>query len=165
MLKDNYVPLFSEILNKVSRLKTKNEKVAHLQRYNSEALRMLIKSSFDPKIEWLLPKGTVPFIANDAPEGTEHTMLLQEARKLYHFIKGGNPTLNQNKRESMFVQMLEGLNENEANVLIAAKDKRLHQVYKGLSSKVVKEAFNWTDEYMTDEQNIYYQQPGSASGV
>ena len=165
MLKDNYVPLFSEILNKVSRLKTKNEKVAHLQRYNSEALRMLIKSSFDPKIEWLLPEGTVPFIANDAPEGTEHTMLLQEARKLYHFIKGGNPTLNQNKRESMFVQMLEGLNENEANVLIAAKDKRLHQVYKGLSSKVVKEAFNWTDEYMTDEQNIYYQQPGSASGV
>jgi len=165
MLKDNYVPLFSEILNKVSRLKTKNEKVAHLQRYNSEALRMLIKSSFDPKIEWLLPKGTVPFMANDAPEGTEHTMLLQEARKLYHFIKGGNPTLNQNKRESMFVQMLEGLNENEANVLIAAKDKRLHQVYKGLSSKVVKEAFNWTDEYMTDEQNIYYQQPGSASGV
>jgi len=165
MLKDNYVPLFSEILNKVSRLKTKQEKVAHLQRYNSEALRMLIKSSFDPKIEWLLPEGTVPFMANDAPEGTEHTMLLQEARKLYHFIKGGNPTLNQNKRESMFVQMLEGLNENEANVLIAAKDKRLHQVYKGLSSKVVKEAFNWTDEYMTDEQNIYYQQPGSASGV
>ena len=165
MLKDNYVPLFSEILNKVSRLKTKNEKVAHLQRYNSEALRMLIKSSFDPKIEWLLPKGTVPFMANDAPEGTEHTMLLQEARKLYHFIKGGNPTLNQNKRESMFVQMLEGLNENEANVLIAAKDKRLHQVYKGLSSKVVKEAFNWTDEYMTDDHHTYYQQPGSASGV
>ena len=165
MLKDNYVPLFSEILNKVSRLKTKNEKVAHLQRYNSEALRMLIKSSFDPKIEWLLPEGTVPFMANDAPEGTEHTMLLQEARKLYHFIKGGNPTLNQNKRESMFVQMLEGLNENEANVLIAAKDKRLHQVYKGLSSKVVKEAFNWTDEYMTDDHNTYYQQPGSASGV
>ena len=117
MLKDNYVPLFSEILNKVSRLKTKNEKVAHLQRYNSEALRMIIKSSFDPKIEWLLPEGTVPFMANDAPEGTEHTMLLQEARKLYHFIKGGNPTLNQNKRESMFVKMLEGLNENEANVL------------------------------------------------
>ena len=165
MLQYTYVPLFSEILNTVSKLKTKKEKVAHLQRYNSEALRMLIKSSFDPKIEWLLPEGTVPFMANDAPEGTEHTMLLQEARKLYHFIKGGNPTLHQNKRESMFVQMLEGLNENEANVLIAAKDKRLHQVYKGLSSKVVKEAFNWTDEYMTDEHNTYYQQPGSASGV
>ena len=86
MLQDTYVPLFSEILNTVSKLKTKKEKVAHLQRYNSEALRMLIKSSFDPKIEWLLPEGTVPFMANDAPEGTEHTMLLQEARKLYHFI-------------------------------------------------------------------------------
>ena len=117
---DNYQPLFSEILDKVSKLKTKKEKVAHLQQYNSDALRMVIKSSFDPNIEWDLPEGSVPYIPNEAPEGTEHTMLISEARKLYHFIKGGNPTLSRNKRESMFVQMLEGLNENEANLLVAA---------------------------------------------
>ena len=162
---DNYQPLFSEILEKVSKLKTKKEKVAHLQRYNSDALRMVIKSSFDPKIEWDLPEGNVPFMPNEAPEGTEHTMLISEARKLFHFIKGGNPTLHQNKRESMFVQLLEGLQENEANLLVAAKDKILHQKYKGLSKNVVMEAFNWDENFMVVEHEMYPQVPGSASGV
>ena len=162
---DNYQPLFSEILDKVSKLKTKKEKVAFLQRYNSDALRMVIKSSFDPNIEWDLPEGEVPFTPNDAPEGTEHTMLVTEARKLFHFIKGGNPQLTTNKRESMFVQMLEGLNQNEANLLVAAKDKKLHQLYKGLSKNVVMEAFNWDDNFMVVEHEMYAQTPGSASGV
>ena len=162
---DNYTPLFSEILDKVSKLKTKQEKVAFLRQYNTDALRMVIKASFDPEIEWLLPEGTVPYIPNDAPEGTEHNVLSFEARKLYHFIKGGNPSLTQNKRETMFVQMLEGLSENEATLLVAAKDKKLHQLYKGLSKNVVMEAFNWTDEFKIDDQHVYHQQPGSASGV
>ena len=162
---DNYQPLFSEILDKVSKKKTKKEKVALLQRYNSDALRMVIKSSFDPKIEWQLPEGGVPYMPNDAPEGTEHTMLVSEARKLFHFIKGGNPTLHQNKRESMFVQMLEGLQEQEAELLIAAKDKTLHQVYKGLSKNVVMEAFNWDENFMVIEHETYPQTAGSASGV
>ena len=161
----NYQPLMSEILDKVSKLKTKKEKVAHLQQYNSNALRMVIKSSFDPKIEWDLPEGDVPYKANDAPEGTEHTMLISEARKLFHFIKGGNNQINGMKRESMFVQMLEGLNENEATLLIAAKDKSLHQLYKGLSKNVVMEAFNWDDNFMVIEQEQYLATPGSASGV
>jgi hypothetical protein len=84
---------------------------------------MICKSSFDPKIVWELPEGDVPYRENDAPEGTEHTLLGHEARKLYHFIKGGNPSLKQNKREMMFVQMLEGLHKDEAELLIAAKDK------------------------------------------
>ena len=52
-------------------------------------------------------------------------------------------------------------------LVIAAKDKKLHQVYKGLSANVVKEAFNWTDEYMVDEGEkvVYPQTPGSASGA
>ena len=161
----NYQPLMSEILDKVAKLKTKKEKVAFLQRYNTDALRMVIKSSFDPKIEWDLPEGTVPFMANDAPEGTEHTMLITEARKLFHFIKGGNPKITRNKRESMFVQMLEGLHESEAKLLVAAKDKKLHQLYKGLSLNVVREAFNWDDDFMVVEHEMYPQSAGSASGV
>ena len=162
---DNYQPLFSEILEKVSKLKTKKEKVAHLQRYNSDALRMVIKASFDPNIEWQLPEGGVPYMPNDAPEGTEHTMLVSEARKLFHFINGGNPNLHQNKRESMFVQMLEGLQEQEAELLIAVKDKKLHQKYKGLSKNVVMEAFNWDNNFMVVEHETYHATPGSASGV
>ena len=164
---DTYTPLFSEILGKVSKLKTKKEKVTHLQQYNTDSLRMVIKASFDPKVKWALPFGEVPYRANEAPEGTEHNMLSYEARKLYHFIEGGNNLITQNKRESMFVQMLEGLHPDEADVIIAAKDKILHQKYKGLSSNVVREAFGWTEEFMLsdDDHAVYHQMPGPASGV
>ena len=164
---DTYTPLFSEILGKVSKLKTKKEKVTHLQQYNTDSLRMVIKASFDPKVKWALPFGEVPYRPNEAPEGTEHNMLSYEARKLYHFIEGGNNLITQNKRESMFVQMLEGLHPDEADVIIAAKDKILHQKYKGLSSNVVREAFGWTEEFMLpdDDDAVYHQLPGAASGV
>ena len=158
--------LISEILDKVSKVKTKQEKVNILREHNHPSLRMVIKSSFDANIEWALPEGEVPFTRNEAPEGTEHSSLSYESRKLYHFIKGGNPQITQNKRETMFVQMLEGLHESEAAVLVAAKDKKLHQMYKGLSAPVVKEAFNWNDEYMVDEDDhhVYPQRPGPANG-
>ena len=160
---DNYQLLFHEILDKVAKAKSKNQKVTLLREYNTEALRMIIKSSFDPKIEWQLPSGEVPYIINEAPEGTEHNVLSYEARKLYHFIKGGNPTLSQNKRESMFVQLLEGLQQGEAEVVTAAKDKKLHQKYKGLSANVVKEAFGWDDDYVK-EVVAYPATPGPANG-
>ena len=156
--------LISEILEKVSKVKTKQEKVNLLREYNHDALRMVIKSSFDPKIEWDLPEGEVPYTRNDAPAGTEHSSLSYESRKLYHFIRGGDNQINQNKRESMFVQLLEGLHESEAALLIAAKNKKLHQLYKGLSAPVVKEAFNWNDEYMIDDHHVYPQTPGLANG-
>ena len=162
---DTYTPLFSEVFEKVSKLKSKKEKVSYLQQNNTDALRMVIKSSFDPKIKWLLPEGSVPYVPNDAPEGTEHNVLSYESRKLYHFIEGGNPTLTQNKRETMFVQLLEGLHEDEAEVLVAAKDKVLHQKYKGLSTNVVKEAFFWNDDFKVIEDGTYDGIPGSASGA
>ena len=158
--------LISEILEKVSKVKTKQEKVDILREHDHQSLRMVIKSSFDSNIEWALPEGDVPYARNDAPEATEHASLSYESRKLYHFIKGGNPQITQNKRETMFVQMLEGLHESEAAVLVAAKDKKLHQVYKGLSAPVVKEAFHWNDEYMVieDDHHVYPQAPGPANG-
>jgi hypothetical protein len=140
--------LISEILDKVSKLKSKKDKVNFLQEHNTDSLRMVLKSAFDPKIKWLLPEGDVPYKRNDAPEGTEHSVLAYEARKLYHFMEGGNADINQNKRETMFVQMLEGLHESEADVLCAAKDKVLHKKYKGLSVPVIKEAFSWNEEFM-----------------
>ena len=140
--------LFSEILDLVHKAKTKDKKVEILRKYNSDALRMVIKSSFDPNIVWVMPKGNVPYTPNDAPAGTEHTRLEQEARTLFHYIKGGNDKLKQIKFEAMFVQLLEGLHESEAEMLIAAKDKRLHQVYKGLSKQVVQESFNWDEDYL-----------------
>ena len=161
-----YTPLFSEILDKVAKLKTKKQMVEFLRPHNTDALRMILKSSFDPKIVWQLPEGEVPFSPNDAPEGTEHTVLAMEARKLYNFIQGGNNALTQNKREMMFVQMLEGLHQTEAYMLVDAKDKILHKRYKGLSSAVVKEAFNWDDNYMlVDNNNPEYEQYARRANV
>jgi hypothetical protein len=161
---DTYTRSFAEILTQVSKIKSKKEKVTFLKQYQTDALRMICKASFDPKIVWELPEGDVPYTVNDAPEGTEHTLLQKEVRRLYHFIKGGNPALNQNKREMMFVQMLEGLHKDEAELLIAAKDKTLHRKYKGLSDNVVKEAFDWDDDYKRIEQAQYPQAKGLAAG-
>ena len=146
-----YTPLMSEVLDKVAKAKTKKQKVELLRQHNTDALRMVLKSSFDPRIEWDLPEGDVPYTPNEAPEGTEHNMLVHEARTLYHYIKGGNPKLTQNRRENMFIQLLEGLHQSEAEIIVAAKDKGLHRKYKGLSANVVREAFNWTEDYMQPE--------------
>ena len=127
-----YTPLFSEVLTKLGKIKTKKGKVSYLKEHNTDALRIVIKSSYDPNVVWLLPEGNVPYVPNDAPEGTEHTDLAWEARKLYNYVRGGNNALSQNKREAMFVQLLEGLHPDEAELLVAAKDKSLHKMYKGL---------------------------------
>ena len=145
---DTYTPLMSEVLRKVHNAKTKDKKVEILKEYDSEPLRMIIKSSFDPNIKWVIPEGDVPFKRNESEEGTEHTLLFKEARKLYNFIEGGNNTIPRFRKENMFIQILEGLHSSEADLLIAAKDKRLHQVFKGLSENVVKEAFGWNDNYI-----------------
>ena len=164
MPEQTYTPLYSEVLEKLGKLKTKKQKVKYLQDNNSDSLRMVIKSSFDPKIVWLLPEGPVPYVPNDAPEGTEHTDLAYEARKLYNFVNGGNGQISQNKREALFVQMLEGLHPDEAELLVAAKDKALHKEYKGLSTNVVKEAFFWNDDFMVIDDAKYDQIPGPAMG-
>ena len=154
--------LFSEVLEKVSKAKTKPQKIDILQENKTESLKMVIKASFDPKIKWVFPEGNVPYVPNDAPAGTEHTVLEQEAKKLWHFIEGADRKTPQFKKEQMFIQILEGLHESEAELLIAAKDKKLHQKYKGLSKQVVQTAFGWNEDYMQEE---YPQGSRSASGI
>ena len=165
MANGNYTLLFSEVLDKVHKAKTKAEKVAILIINDNSGLRMVLKASFDPKIEWVIPEGVVPYTKNDAPMGTEHTMLQSEARKLWHFIKDADKDTQQAQKEKMFIQMCEGLHETEAQLLCDAKDKKLHQVYKGLSKDVVREAFKWDENFMIEEAPVYPQARGSASGV
>src|SRR6056300_2022429 len=99
--------LFSEIFKKVNNAKDKPKKIAILQQYDSEPMRMILKGAFDPKIEWDLPEGIPPYIENDVPEGTEHTLLINESKKLWHFVKGADPKLSKTKKEMMFIQLLE----------------------------------------------------------
>lgn len=137
--------LLSEILRKVSNAKTKAEKISLLRKHNTPALRQLLIINFDESVISLLPEGDVPFTPNDAPAGTDHTRLEQQYRGLYRFFKGGAklPTL---KRESMFVQLLEGLASEEAELLVLVKDGQLNKEYKRITKAVVQEAFpqiNW----------------------
>ena len=133
--------LLSEILRKVSNAKTKKEKVDLLRKHNSNALRQILIINFDESIVSVMPEGDVPYTPNDAPIGTDHTRLEQEYRGLYRFFKGGDPRLKGLKRETMFVQLLEGLYQDEAELIVLVKDGGLNKKYKRITKAVVSEAF------------------------
>ena len=164
-MEETYTPLFSEVLDMVHKAKTKTQKIELLRKYKTDSLKMFLKAAFDPNIEWVFPVGNVPYTPNDAPAGTNHTLLIQESKKLWRFIKGADNVTRQSQKENMFFQMLEGLHESEAKLLINAKDKRLHQVYKGLSSNVVREAFGWDEDFVVPKPDEYPQASRSASGL
>ena len=144
--------LLSEILTKVHRAKTKNDKVKILREEDCMALRQVLKWNFDPNIETDLPEGTPPYIENEAPEGTEHMLLRTEGDKLFNFIKGAQ-THQSTVRERMFIRLLEGLHKDEARMLCLIKDKKLGYDQntkigiKGLSVPVCQKAFNWDDDF------------------
>jgi hypothetical protein len=132
--------LLSEVLQKVSNAKTKAEKIKILHDNNTQGLRSLLIWNYDDSVVSLVPEGEVPYTPNEAPAGTEHTVLEKESRKLYYFIKGGDANLKQFQREKMFIQMLEGLHSSEAELLILIKDKQLQKKYR-ITKAVVEEAF------------------------
>ena len=164
-MEETYTPLFSEILDMVHKAKTKNQKVELLRKYKTDSLKMFLKAAFDPKIEWVFPKGEVPYTPNDSPAGTDHTLLIQESKKLWRFIRGADNVTKQSQKENMFFQMLEGLHKSEAELLVRCKDKKLHQHYKGLSANVVREAFGWDEDFVVPKPDEYPQASRSASGL
>jgi hypothetical protein len=117
-------------LELVDEQKTKAKKVAILQEYRDDSLTAVLIWNFDESVQSALPDGDVPYKPNEVPVGTDHTSLRREWKQLYHFVKGGNDGLNNLRRESMFVQMLEGLHPKEAEIICMVKDKRLKDVYK-----------------------------------
>ena len=153
---ETFRPLLHEIFTQVNNAKDKPKKIAVLKKYDTPQLRAILKAAFDPAIAWMLPEGDVPFIPNDAPEGTEHSRLEHESRTLQNYVSlevegkvmPANSTLNAMKREHMFIQILEGLCEGEARLLIDIKNRVIHRKYKGLNATVVKEAFGWDEDFM-----------------
>ena len=141
--------LISEILTKVNNAKDKPKKVEVLKTYDSQPLRQVLKGAFDPSIIWDLPDGTPPYKENDAPAGTEHTLLSNEAKRLWHFVRGGDERLSKTKKETMFIQILEGLHADEAKLLVSVFNKELNKSYNGLTDAAVKEAFGWNADYKT----------------
>ena len=133
-------PFIHEILELVSQQKTAVKKIEVLQEYRTEALTAVLIWNFDNSVVSLVPEGDVPYEKNDVPVGTDHTSLRKEWKNLYHFVQGGNATLSTMRRESMFIQMLEGLHPSEAEIICLVKDKNLQSKYK-ITLDNVREAY------------------------
>jgi len=162
-------PLIFEIFDLASKQRSKAKKVEVLQKYNHDALRMLLIWNFDESIQSALPDGVVPYSGyaeQTTQSGNLSTKITEEARRMYetgsfsigtsdksakstlrkeckhfyHFIKGGNNALSSIRRETMFINLLEGLHPLEAEILCLVKDKKLEDKYK-LTKELVSEAF------------------------
>jgi len=133
-------PFMNEILDLVSSQKTNAKKVELLREHENDALKSLLIWNFDESVISELPEGEVPFRPNENPLGTDHSSLRREWKHFYNFVKGGNNTLSKIRRETIFIQILEGLHPLESEVLCLVKDKNLQSKYK-ISFDVVKEAY------------------------
>ena len=133
-------PFIHEILEVVSKARSKDKKADILKEYRSDALTALLIWNFDETVLSVIPEGNVPYEPNDVPVGTDHTTLRREWKQLYNFVKGGNDSLSHVRRESMFIQILEGLHPSEAEILCLVKDKALATKYK-ISQDVVSKAY------------------------
>ena len=133
-------PFLHEILELASKQRAKAKKIEILQQYENDALKTIFIWNFDETVISVLPVGEVPFNKNEVPVGTDHTSLRREYKHLYNFVKGGNDGLSGLRRETMFIQMLEGLHPEEAKILCLVKDKQLQTQFK-VSKDIVSQAF------------------------
>ena len=133
-------PFVHEILELISSQRSKAKKIDVLKEYRCDALTSILIWNFDETVISMIPEGEVPYEKNDVPVGTDHTSLRKEWKNLYHFVKGGNDSLSKTRRESMFIQILEGLHPNEADILCLVKDKTLGSKYK-LTKEIVEQAY------------------------
>ncbi len=161
-------PFAYEVLNAASKMRSKANKVQVLQRYGDSSLKAILIWNFDETIITLLPEGEVPYGSNIEDEtksgslsskindavgkmqelgsqslGSQdqgRTTIRKEFQKFYNFLKGGNPSMSSLRRETMFINILQGLHPLEAEILILVKDGRLEDKYK-ITKDIVSEAF------------------------
>ncbi len=162
-------PLAFEVFDLVSRSRTKQKKIEILKKYDDSSLRRLFVWNFDQSIVSILPEGPVPYVGYDeqntysgtlttriseevrkmhesgnfslgASDQQGHTTIRRESKHFYHFVKGGNDGINAIRRETMYINILQGLHPLEAEILVLVKDKQLETKYK-ISKDIVSEAY------------------------
>lgn len=126
----------AKVLSKINGLKKKEDRVKALQQNNNYTLRSILQGMFDPNVKFPLPEGTPPYKVN---QFDEPKALHNEVPRFYLLMEGGNPNLKPMKREIIFIQMLEAVNADDAELLIAMKDKK--SPYKNINKELVMEAF------------------------
>ena len=162
-------PFIFEILDLVSKQRTKAKKIEVLKKYEDPSLKAILIWNFDISLVSILPEGEVPYTGYDeqntysggvsakiseevrsmhaqgnfslgVSDGQGHTTIRREFKHFYRFIRGGDDSLNNLRRESIFINILEGLHPLEAEIVILCKDKRLGEVYK-ITQDVVAQAY------------------------
>ena len=161
-------PFAFEVFALASKQKTNAKKAEVLRTYSHESLQALLIWNFDETVISELPEGLVPYASvgqqnvvsgnlsdniNRAVEtmgnlgsnsiGSQdqgRTSIRKEYTYFYNFVRGGNDTLSNRKREMMFINILEGLHPLEAEILMLVKDKKLDTKYK-ISKKNVSDAY------------------------
>jgi len=163
------MPFAFEVLNLASTQRAKAKKVEVLQKYGDLSLKMILKWNFDTSIVSILPEGEVPYSGFDdqrnmnmklsqvisdevrrmhevgsfslgASDKEGHTTIRREAKHFYRFVRGGDDAMNAIRRETMFINILEGLHPLEAEIIVLVKDGKLEDRYK-ISKDVVSTAF------------------------
>jgi len=162
-------PFMFEILNLISKQRTKAKKIEVLKKYEEISLKTILIWNFDESVISVLPPGEVPYTGYDdqnaysggvsgkiseevrsmhakgnfslgVSDGQGHTTIRRESKHFYRFVKGGDNGLNNLRRESMFINILEGLHPLEAEIVILCKDKKLGDSYK-ITKDIVAEAY------------------------
>jgi hypothetical protein len=132
------------------------ERVAVLQKHNSGVLRDILTLNFNTDLVWDLPEGEPPYTTNKSiPVGLSDSNLYNESRRLYICIKDHPKRAAGIKRtqvENIWIQILEGVHWTEAELLCQVKERQLAKVYKGLTAKLVNEAFPGTIPEKTTEK-------------
>ena len=161
-------PFVYEIFQAASKQRTKAKKVEVLKKYAHDSVMAVLIWNFDESIVSLLPEGDVPYgntrednsvtgtlsdKINDAvnmmnesgstslgSQDQGKASIRKEYTKFYNFLKGGNNGLSSLRRETMFINILEGLHPLEAEILVLVKDKKLTDKYN-ISKEVVSLAY------------------------
>ena len=132
--------LLPEIFDQVQKAETFEKRKEILLKNNSPVLIDLLKMNFNPDVRMQLPEGTPPFKRSGVPMGMADTNLYKEMRRMYTWINPP-PNLHKIKKETLFIQLLESINEKEADLLCAVKDKELERMYSAMTYDLVNEVF------------------------
>lgn len=130
----------AEIIDKASKMRTVDEKVNWLKQNDNLALKMVLQATYDKKrVQWLLPNTAPPWKKNEY-EDEAKPLLQRDARRLKIFIKGGGyDEMKQSKREELFIQFLQDIDNEDADIL--ANYSIQQKQFKGLSTKTINKAF------------------------
>ena len=142
-----------EIFNRYKRTKTKKSRIEFLQTNATNGLRLILQSAFDERVRWHLPKGAPPDEIADSMEGVlpqkvnernevqQYKSLHETAKGILYCVVGGPKLRTMIATERHFMKMCREVHPKDKDVLIAAKDKELGTIVKGLTLEIVQEAF------------------------